>query len=332
MVNEKKFSALMLFSISLLITLGIFVLQKEEVKADRIILDNGNLYSISNTLGEKAITENNNIEILFDQKNGMILFGKGWEKALPESERIGGTNLYILNNKKEIKLTDQLVTKALFDKTSAKIYYTTENYDLFSINNDGSNNTKIGEKALGIDLSPDGKYMVYQKLNSNWIQGDYYEQAIGMTVLDLEKKKEKKIGDKYEDWGFVWTPDSKKILFFSASPSGLASHHIIDINGKNRKQLTNNGMKHFSSKTMPTPSEKPIWSSNGKYLIYESDKSIWINEFNGGYNKIKESRMLSYGRDPHWIVDGKTVGVVMNKSSKAKERIIQVNLDGKIIK
>ncbi len=330
MVNEKKFSALMLFSISLLITLGIFVLQKEEVKADKIILDNGNLYSINNILGEKAITENNNIKILFDQKNDMVLFGKGWEKALPESERIGGTNLYLLKDKKEIKLTDQLVTNALFDKISDKIYYTTENYDLFVVDN--GSNKKITEKTLGIDLSPDGKYMVYQKLNSDWIQGDYYEQALGMTVLNLKTKEENRLSDKYEDWGFLWTPDSKKILFFSASSSGLASHYIIDMNGKNRKQLSNNNMKYFTNKTIPTPSEKPTWSSNGKYLIYESDRSIWINEFNGRYNKIKENKMLSYGRDPHWIVDGKTIGIVINKSNKAKERIIQVDLEGKIVK
>ncbi len=308
---------------------------KKEARADIIILKNGNLYLISSILGEKQLTTKGNIKLLFDQKNGKIIFGKEWKEETLESERIGGTRLWIMNNdgSNELLIADELVVYAFFDKTGKKIFYNTRNnYDLYLVNIDGISKVNLHTKTLTSNLSPDGNYLVYQKLNPDWQIGQYYDQALGITILDLKTKKEKIISHSSEDFAPIFTPDGKKILFFSRSPEGLASHFIMNTDGSNRKQLTNIGEKFVSDRTIPVISEKPIWSKNGRYLIYESDKEIWINEFDDSLDNIINAKQIAFGLNPQWFIDGKIITVGLTNIDKASESLIKIDLDGKIIK
>lgn len=313
---------------------GAFLFRLNSIKAKRVVLTDGNLYSISNTLGEKnyaVLTVNKDIKIMFDQKNGKIIYGKSWEEETLFSESIGGTKLYIMDEDgtNERQITEELIRLAFLDNSGQKIYYTTRNQDLYEINIDGSNLRKIQEKVVQPDLSPDGNYLVYQKLNTDWQLGQYFDQALGLTVLDLSTGLEKRISNTWEDFNPLWTPDGKKILFFSRSPEGLASHFIMNADGSGRKQLTNIGEMFVSEKTVPMPSEKPIWSNDGKYLVYESDRSIWYNKFDSDYN-LTEAKQLAYGRDPAWVIDGKRISVVVNNTNKINEALIEVDLNGSI--
>lgn len=315
---------------------GAYFYRTNRITASRFILTDGNLYSISNTLGEKnyaAITQNKDIKIIFDQKDGKILYGKGWEEETIESESTGGIRLYVMNDdgSNEKSVFPELINYALLDGNGQKIYLTTRNYDLYSINIDGSNPQKIQEKVIHPDLSSDGRRLVYQKLNPEWQIGQYFDSALGITVMDLQNNTEIRISQNWEDFNPFWTPDNHKILFFSRSPEGLASHFIMDADGNNRKQLSNFGQVFVTGKTVPIPSERPIWSSDGKYLIYESDREIWVNKFSSNQENLISAKQLAYGRDPKWLIDGKKISVVVNNTNIINQALITVDInDGAI--
>lgn len=322
---NKKFIIFFVVASALSLT-AFFGLQR--TGASRIILENGDLYSISETIGAQRYTNLGDIKFVFDQKYDKALYGRGWQGALPETEVTGGTELWLrkLGSKQDRKIAEERVTYAFFDPEATKIYYTTENWDLFVVNIDGSNKTKVAEKALFPDLSRDGQYLVYQKLNADWQPGDYSDQALGLAVLDLKTKEEKLVTKTFEDFSPIWSPNGEKIAFFSRSPEGLASLFMVNADGSNRVQLTNIGQTVFSDKTVPSLSERPIWSKDGKHFIYESDRVIWHLEFNEAQSQVVKAEKVAYGIDPEWKEDGKSITVVTSPIGN-KKSIQTINLE-----
>lgn len=301
------------------------------VHADIVTVRNGELYLLSDRLGEKRLTNNGKVKHLFQQRNGKILFGKGWEGGVPDSERMGGMHLSVMNENgtEEQEVTKDLVTFALFDATADTIYYTNDRMDLFARDEKG-NSKKIQEKVLSPDLSSDRRYIVYQKLPPEWQPGHYFDGALGLTILDLQTGNERRITNRWEDFNPFWTPDGQHILFFSANEGGLASHFIINADGTEKKQLTNVGQVFVSDTTIPNPSETPIWSKDGTYFVYEADREIWVNEFSPRADAIVSARRVAYGKDPQWLTDGKSIVVIAAEGQKGKN-LLRVDLQGTIL-
>ena len=295
--------------------------------------DDGNLYTVSTSLGEKRLTNGGNIQIVFARKNGNILLGKTMPGDIPDSEHVVGTTLFLLQDDGTNMrlLTDVPVMYAFFDPTGRQVYYTSQNADLFVFDLSTSTTQKLQEKVLSPSLSPDGRSIIYQKLNPTWGPGQYYDEALGITVLNLQTKQETRISNTWEDFNPLWTPDGKNILFFSRSAEGLASHFVMDANGKNRKQLTNIGQGLVTDKTVAIPSELPQWSSDGKTLIYEADRQIWINEFAPGHSAMLKAKPVAYGRDPEWLPDGKTFTAVITPRAKGQSTLLTMDSSGNIL-
>lgn len=307
----------------------------ESAQAEKLTILNGDLHTVSAALGNKQITNNADLKLLFDYDAKYALVGRGWEgETVQNSESIGGTNLYLINvlDGSEQKISDSLIRWAIYDQKNNLIYFTDLAQDLWRFDIAKKQSEKIMDKVLTPDLSPDGKYLVYQKLNPNWEQNGYYDEALGLTILDINTGQEKRITDKWEDWAPIWSPDGKKIMFFGASPEGLASHFSIDIDGQNRIQLTNNGITFVHEGAIPVISEKPVWSPDGTTWAYESDRAIWLNKFNDDKTEIIEAKFVTYGKEPTWINNGQGLNVVLNDQSTAQVQSVNVDLTGKIIK
>lgn len=334
-----KLKLILSLSLLILLSFGYIVFKKPEqvAEAQKLSILNGELQSVSQTLGEKNLTNNANLKILFDYDSNYALVGKAWEGETENSESTGGTNLYLLNlhNKSEEKISDLLVRWAILDQKNNFAYFTDLAQDLWRFDIQKNTKEKIMTKVLSPDLSPDGEMMVYQKLNSDWQINNYYDQALGLIILNLATLKEQKITDKWEDWMPIWTLDAKKIVFFSTNDNehGMSSHYIIDADGQNKKLLTNFGLYDGTQKdAVPMPSEKPVWSPDGSMLAYESDHAIWINKFNKDKTAITESKFVTYGKEPTWIKNGQALNVILNQENQNSIQSINVDLDGKIIK
>ncbi len=80
----------------------------------------------------------------------------------------------------------------------------------------------------------------------------------------------------------MFTPDGKQILYVCAD-TGIVSWYIINVDGSNRRQLTNIGMEFLDDSFVPIPSTYDqaefIDSTHFRYL---DDKDIWILDITTG--------------------------------------------------
>lgn len=324
---------LLLFSFFLLALGGLFLLPAPSEGAMRIVLKDGDLYTISEALGEKRLTTKGDIKFIFEKKNQHLLVGKGIKHADPAGEATPSTDLILMSDDglRETSIADG-VLRAAFNRKGDKVLFNTRELDLYLSNPDGSGKIKIQEKADKFEVDPTDRRIAYQKLNSDWKVNEYYDRALGIAVMDLETGKETLLSQTADDFNPFWTPSGQKILFFSSSPEGLASHFIMNPDGSERTQLTNHEQVYVTDQTIPIPSEKPIWSKDGRFLVYESDREIWVNEFDADHTRVVRSQHIGYGKDPQWIADGKLLSIVVAKSEKSKAGLITVDLLGNVQK
>lgn len=328
-----RWSAAIAGSALILATAVIAVLTvNSPARASRVVALGEDLYLIDETLGEKRLTTQRDIKFLFDQKGDVVLYGRGWEPQNPESEDVGGTRLYVRTlDGREDRFIAAEVRHAFFDRAGKTVYFVNRQADLFAVE-PGSAPRKIQEKVLAANLSPDGKRLVYQKLNPDWAIGQYYDSALGLTVMDVATGAEHRVTTSWMDFNPFWTPDGKKILFFSPNEYGTVSHVIMNADGSGRAQLTNIGEKYSTDRTVPNPSERPIWSKDGRYFVYEADREIWLVEFAPGHERIVDARPLAYGKRPEWTADGRELTVLVSKNRTAPDRLIRIDLKGTIKK
>lgn len=308
---------------------------KLEIKADeaRLMLESNDILSLSETLGTKNLTNLGDVKFLFDQKDEFVIFGQGWGNETKGGDSIGGTQLWLLDTKTNRK--QQLVKE--FDVTGAvlgnngTVYYTTRAQDLFVADSKGFTR-KIQEKVLQPSVSNDGKTMVYQKLPPSWKTGNYYDEALGLTLLNLNTLTETRLTKTWEDWGAFFSPDSKKIIFVSANEYGIASFFEVNADGTNKIQLTNTGHKSISDSTIPAPSERPVFSQDGKYLTFEADRTIWIAEFNATFDKVLQAKKTAYGIDPRFSKDNKSVTIIVLPTQNSKRAVMEINVSNALNK
>lgn len=302
-------------------------------KAERIVLKNGDLYSISETLGEKRLTSIKDIKFIFDERDGKILFGKGWKTELDgETEMLGETELFALDL---VSGATTLISGGVVDAIMGpdlNAYYIDKNRDLFYFNLEKPVGEKKQEKVLFPSISLDGSKLIYQKLNTEWLPGEQFDKALGLTILDVSTNKETRVSKKADDWAAIFTPNGKKIIFASVNEYGIAGFFSMNLDGSGRTILTNKDQKKFTDLSVALPSERPVFSSDDTHMIYESDRQIWLVKFNSDYTQVEYAKKIAYGINPKWEIQGQTVTVVAVPGQNGGDGVITVDLNGKIIR
>lgn len=305
--------------------------QKAEA-ANRIISNEGDLYQASDVFGSKRLTNSKTIKMSFGEKNGLILVGKGVEGVTPGSESVGGTRLHLLrtDGTDVREVTADTVEYAFFDKKNDRLFYLTAKKSLYSSDITSGKNTLIASKVITPSISFDGNYVAYTKMPDNWEGGPYTEGALGIAVRNISTGEEHMITHTQEDYAPLWSPDGEHIVFSSVSKEGLNSLFVVDIDGSNRTQLTNIGQKGFSPDTVPGISDSPLFSTDGKYLVFESDRQIWSINLDLKGKKVISAKSIAYGVRPEWIEDGKRLSVVSTTASQGAPSLMVVDIDGKV--
>lgn len=270
------------------------------------IVKQNELATIAETLGTKNYQQvsQKQQKFIFDEKDNLILFGKGWSNEIPESESVGGTQLWILNTNtgEETKLTEGFEVREAVIGNNNQVYYTTRDQNLFVT--DGINKPKqIQTKVLSPAITKDGKFLIYVKLPPTWSNGDYYEGTLGLTLLNLDTLQEKRLTNNDKDWAPIFTPDGKKIVFLSDDERGKGGFFVINADGSNRIRLT-------STDNIPSISEQPVFSPDGKLMAYEADREIWVLEFNKEITKLLKAKKVTKGINPKFSADGKFLTVL----------------------
>lgn len=159
-------------------------------------------------------------------------------------------SLEVRNAKAKIKYTEKIIFHVA-DEIARKSA-------IWWMDVDGSNQEQLTDNKnwdRAPDITPDGKTIVFESFrNDRW---DIYSQNIDGT--DLKNLTKGMYGKPHNP---AISPDGTKIAFDNFFEDGFGwDIYIMDINGKNRKRLT----QEFGD------SNRPIWASNGEIISYSKN-------------------------------------------------------------
>ena len=136
---------------------------------------------------------------------------------------------------------------------------------------------------MAVDVSPDGKWIVFD------LVGDIY------TMSSAGGEAKLLTGGPAYDVQPRFSPDGKKIAFTS-DRGGIDNLWIMDIDGKNLKQITKENERQVNN---------PVWTPDGNYLIgrkhYRNTRSLgagemWLYHVGGG-NGLQLTKRRNWQQD-----------------------------------
>ncbi len=115
--------------------------------------------------------------------------------------------------------------------------------------------------------------------------------------------------------GFAWTPDKK--LVYVSGVSGNTELWIMDPDGANKKQLTNDGRIKYT----------PVVTPDGKYIVFGASQgaSIWRVNIDGS-NPIALVPKASDAANPDITIDSQTV--IFSSWTDGKLNLWRISIDG----
>jgi len=156
----------------------------------------------------------------------------------------------------------------------------------------------FGELIQNLDVSPDGKYIVYPKYRF----GTHQSLMFGIWILDLESKEKKLLTPNMRANHPKFSPDGNKIIFVGHENS-TTQLYLMNKDGSNIEPLTMN--------EGDTQIITPMWRPDGKAIAFaQSDPDglmdIHIMDLETGHIKqITESNEGDYF--PIWHPDGQSI-------------------------
>ncbi len=297
--------------------------------AKRSFVLDGELYTVDNLGKTQKLTDLKDIKYLFGESNDALLFGKNFTA---QNSHSSGMNLYVMkkDNNEARKITEELVEFALLDTAKTSVIFLTPEGKIKKQRLDGGNSVEIADLASAPSISPDDERIAFKKMPKDWTPGGYSDGSPGIVVREIKTGKERVVADQEADHAAFWTPDGRFIYFFGDNGFGFDSLFIINSDGSERTLLTNAELSEYNPETaVPSISEPPIISRDGRMFVYESDKEIWLVETSVEEKKLVDARRIGYGINPQWEKDGETISVVTG--GKGKASLITLDISGNVI-
>jgi len=224
-------------------------------------------------------------------------------------------------------------------------------YQIFTINNDGSNLTNLSNNPNVSDFhpafSPDGSKIAFSR---NWDL--YMMNADGSNQINL-------IAPFTVSESFPrWSPDGSKMSFVLGG-SETAEVYTMNPFGTNLSRLTNNSVYDFGSKWSPDGTKivftsalfggygiytmnvdgsggraltggnqdtSPSWSPDGKKILFKRSNDIFVMNTDGSGIVNLTNTPTNIENDPEWSPDGKKI--VYTRDQGSNREIFVMNSDG----
>jgi len=140
-------------------------------------------------------------------------------------------------------------------KKIAFLHQNNGNAEIYVINADGSNPTKVTNdpnSTEGAVWSPDGKKIAY------FSRPEPYKKDGYIYVINADGSGKIKLTDTEFSQNPIWSPDGMRIAF-NSERDGNVDIYVINADGSRQTKLTTN----------PGRDSKPVWSPNGQQIAYE---------------------------------------------------------------
>ncbi len=261
------------------------------------------------------------INPLPDNIYGKIAFLKGRDYVIANSD---GSNEFVVTN------ANWSIYSPRIAPGGEKIVFASahEGQDnIYIINRDGSNLKRLTGPARAkrdgyASWSPDGAKLIffreYSYCNDIYIMDSRGNDQINLTNI-------RSLGNLWsnEFSEFPWSPDGKKVVFTS-NRDGFRKIYVMDKNGKNTRQITNNS---------ETQDYGAVWAPNRNVIAYVSTGGVngetdilTLNVDSPRAKPINITKSPYHDTSPVWSPDGTQILFVSNRDSDSELYIM--NSDG----
>ncbi|HYP01038.1 MAG TPA: carboxypeptidase regulatory-like domain-containing protein [Pyrinomonadaceae bacterium] len=176
-------------------------------------------------------------------------------------------------------------------------------YEVFTANADGTNRQRISD---GYDRSPrtsdyypawspDGTRLVFARNNQLWT----VDSGGGQTV--------KLSNGTDDDQQPSWSPDGSKIAFVRNWASHNAQIFVMNADGTNQINLSNN---------FNVSNRRPAWSPDGSKIAFQRGQTIWLMNADGSNQTMITQPVFSEPSDhPVWSPDGTQIAFIGTRNN-----------------
>jgi Tol biopolymer transport system component len=189
-------------------------------------------------------------------------------------------------------------------------------FQIYSINLDGTNNTKIINSTIGLnhhEFSPDGKRITcvgYINMTTTW--SIFIFNADGTNLKRLTNVA------GVLDGALSWSPDVSTIAFtrsYPSQPSRGDEVWLMNADGSNQRY---SGIKGF----------QPMWSPNGSQFVYSSNKSGNYEIYTSNVDDTNEQQLTANTADdsnPVWSPDGSQIAFSSDRDGNLEIYIMKTD-------
>ncbi|MCL7411348.1 MAG: hypothetical protein M8350_06015 [Methanosarcinaceae archaeon] len=212
-------------------------------------------------------------EPCFNDDGSKIYFAS--EYVSPIYSKFISIYLVNLDGSESVQLTKKadMRSPAMSPDGSTVVYISklSGNYDIWTMDADGSNNVRLTDVPADEDSptwSPDGESIVYSSKGDIWI-------------IDREGIRAKKLtDDEFNNADPFFSPDASKIVFGS-DRSGNSDIWLMNSNGTGALQITSDVSEQ----------KNPAWSPDGEKIAYVSNEggnyNIWVMSLGNSDTQIE---------------------------------------------
>jgi Tol biopolymer transport system component len=139
--------------------------------------------------------------------------------------------------------------------------------------------------------------------------------------------------DPGEDFNGVWSPDGRRVAFFSTRDNPLGDIYTMNADGTGIARLTNSAGS----------SRQPSWSKDGKQIVFTStraaanpavynanDYEIYVMNADGtGIKRITNNTFTDWS--PVWSPDGKQIAFASNRDNYFGSDVFTMSVDGSLV-
>ena len=189
-----------------------------------------------------------------------------------DSNQDGDPNIYVMNvrNKTSRQLTnhpdrDLWPAWSPNGKWIAFVSDRAGDLDIYRIDVDGSNLKRLTKRGDNQNpaWSPDSEWIAYDSYQGGNHRPGGMPGRHFLYIMTADGARSKQLVEDLNLSGCTWSPDGKQIAFAAGNIGvGGVSISIIDVNGRNRRNLPRVGANAMA--------RDPAWSPDGKWIAYFS--------------------------------------------------------------